>query len=117
MYLGIGQTQLSLKEAKEQYEQCNLCFAAPEKPAENDGTLPADRESTKVEEPGERSDPPDRPTSKGSLPRDRVSTNNPPPSSTSSSIGTTATGIPLYMGPRGGIYHYSKSGKKVYQRK
>ncbi len=34
-----------------------------------------------------------------------------------SNIGTTATGIPLHMGPRGGIYHYSKSGNKVYQRK
>jgi hypothetical protein len=31
--------------------------------------------------------------------------------------GTTATGIPTYMGPRGGIYHYSASGKKVYQRR
>jgi hypothetical protein len=37
--------------------------------------------------------------------------------STSSSLGTTPTGIPLHMGPRGGIYHYSKSGKKVYERK
>jgi endonuclease YncB( thermonuclease family) len=30
---------------------------------------------------------------------------------------TTATGIPIYKGPRGGRYHYSKSGKKVYERK
>ena len=30
--------------------------------------------------------------------------------------GTTATGIPTYVGPRGGVYHYSKSGKKVYSR-
>jgi hypothetical protein len=37
--------------------------------------------------------------------------------STSSSLGTTPTGIPLHMGPRGGIYHYSKSGKKVYERR
>jgi len=28
--------------------------------------------------------------------------------------GTTATGIPTYVGPRGGVYHYSASGKKVY---
>ncbi|MDP1675675.1 MAG: hypothetical protein Q8L88_02325 [Bacteroidota bacterium] len=33
------------------------------------------------------------------------------------SIGSTATGKTLYQGPRGGVYHYSKSGKKVYQRK
>ncbi len=31
--------------------------------------------------------------------------------------GTTTTGIPQYTGPRGGIYHYSKSGKKVYSKK
>jgi endonuclease G len=31
--------------------------------------------------------------------------------------GTTPTGIPSYTGPRGGIYHYSKSGKKVYSKK
>jgi len=30
--------------------------------------------------------------------------------------GTTATGIPTYVGPRGGVYHYSASGKKVYER-
>jgi len=32
-------------------------------------------------------------------------------------IGTTPTGKTLYEGPRGGQYHYSKSGKKVYQKK
>ncbi len=31
--------------------------------------------------------------------------------------GTTATGIPTYVGPRGGVYHYSASGKKVYSRR
>lgn len=31
--------------------------------------------------------------------------------------GTTATGAPQYTGPRGGTYHYSKSGKKVYSKK
>jgi len=31
--------------------------------------------------------------------------------------GTTATGIPTYVGPRGGVYHYSASGNKVYQRR
>lgn len=30
-------------------------------------------------------------------------------------VGTTPTGKPLYEGPRGGIYHYSASGNKVYQ--
>lgn len=31
--------------------------------------------------------------------------------------GHTATGIPTFTGPRGGQYHYSKSGKKVYEKK
>jgi SLA1 homology domain 1, SHD1 len=31
--------------------------------------------------------------------------------------GSTATGIPTYTGPRGGTYHYSKSGNKVYSKK
>jgi hypothetical protein len=31
--------------------------------------------------------------------------------------GYTATGIPIHTGPRGGRYHYSKSGKKVYERR
>jgi hypothetical protein len=34
-----------------------------------------------------------------------------------SATGHTATGIPIFTGPRGGRYHYSKSGKKVYERK
>ena len=29
----------------------------------------------------------------------------------------TATGIPIHTGPRGGRYHYSKSGKKVYEKR
>jgi len=33
------------------------------------------------------------------------------------STETTSNGQPIYTGPRGGKYHYSKSGKKVYERK
>ncbi len=36
---------------------------------------------------------------------------------TDGATGHTATGLPIYTGPRGGQYHYSKSGKKVYERK
>jgi hypothetical protein len=39
------------------------------------------------------------------------------PASSETSYGTTATGIPTYVGPRGGVYHYSKSGNKVYERR
>lgn len=33
-----------------------------------------------------------------------------------SSGDTTPTGLPVFTGPRGGRYHYSKSGKKVYEK-
>ena len=32
-------------------------------------------------------------------------------------VGKTATGIPIHRGPKGGLYHYSKSGNKVYEKK
>lgn len=32
-------------------------------------------------------------------------------------VGTTPTGKTIYEGPRGGRYHYSKSGKKVYEKR
>jgi len=32
-------------------------------------------------------------------------------------VGTTPRGNAIYEGPRGGRYHYSKSGKKVYEEK
>ena len=32
-------------------------------------------------------------------------------------VGKTATGIPIHVGPKGGHYHYSKSGNKVYEKK
>lgn len=34
-----------------------------------------------------------------------------------SNAGYTPTGLPLHVGPRGGIYHFSASGKKVYQKR
>ncbi|MCC7173884.1 MAG: hypothetical protein IT159_01710 [Bryobacterales bacterium] len=40
------------------------------------------------------------------------------PAATGTPTGqTTASGQPIYEGPRGGRYHYSPSGKKVYERK
>jgi hypothetical protein len=30
---------------------------------------------------------------------------------------TTARGFQIYQGPRGGLYHYSKNGNKVYEKK
>jgi hypothetical protein len=33
------------------------------------------------------------------------------------SVGTTKSGQTIHEGPRGGLYHYSKSGNKVYEKK
>jgi hypothetical protein len=40
---------------------------------------------------------------------------DPWPRGQETAYGTTPTGIPTHMGPRGGIYHYSPSGRKVYE--
>jgi micrococcal nuclease len=32
-------------------------------------------------------------------------------------VGTTAAGEPIYEGPRGGRYHLSENGKKIYEKK
>jgi hypothetical protein len=53
-----------------------------------------------------------RHTASDSPPSDPV-----PSMSDSGAVGTTATGKPIYEGPRGGLYHYSKSGKKVYEKR
>ena len=48
---------------------------------------------------------------------------NTPPASTANAVrsgtptgDTTATGLPIYVGPRGGRYHISKNGNKVYEK-
>jgi hypothetical protein len=38
-------------------------------------------------------------------------------SASESAVGATPTGKTIYVGPRGGLYHYSESGKKVYERR
>ena len=40
-----------------------------------------------------------------------------PKETTDKAVGTTNSGAEVYQGPRGGLYHYSPSGKKVYERK
>jgi hypothetical protein len=39
------------------------------------------------------------------------------PNNGETQTGTTATGIPTYTGSRGGTYHYSASGNKVYSKR
>lgn len=42
--------------------------------------------------------------------------NTAPISNSGITADRTPTGLPIYTGPRGGRYHYSKSGKKVYEK-
>jgi hypothetical protein len=39
------------------------------------------------------------------------------PSTSDPATGSTASGQTIYTGPRGGQYHYSKNGKKVYEKR
>jgi len=54
-------------------------------------------------------------TSSTATPRGTAYSVTPPPTGTPSG-DTTATGKQIYVGPRGGRYHYSASGRKVYER-
>ena len=73
--------------------------------------------------PCSKCNPPTLASSKASsvqnAPKDKVQmkADEPKKKSGETVIGTTPTGKTLYQGPRGGQYHYSKSGKKVYSRK
>jgi hypothetical protein len=94
-YLAKSSIPISLSSALGQYGPCSVCH--PPSGSSTRSALASSDTSSRgrsINDP----DPQSRP-------------------STSASPGTTATGIPLHVGPRGGIYHYSKSGKKVYQRK
>ncbi|HKZ40824.1 MAG TPA: hypothetical protein VJ044_07660 [Candidatus Hodarchaeales archaeon] len=60
------------------------------------------------------------PSSIQSIPKDtivQIKADEPKKKSGETAIGTTPTGKTLYQGPRGGQYHYSKSGKKVYHKR
>lgn len=84
---------MALGEAEQKYSPCSVCNPpasnAKRAIASASPTTPATPEPAKVDR----------------NPRDESVT------------GHTATGIPTYTGPRGGNYHYSKSGKKVYERR
>jgi hypothetical protein len=54
-------------------------------------------------------------TSPNNLTTEKQKSTSPTPKPGNVDTGkTTATGKTIYQGPRGGCYHYSKSGKKVY---
>jgi hypothetical protein len=57
--------------------------------------------------------PQDQSSNDASKSRAKLST----PSTNDKPVGTNTKGATIYQGPRGGLYHYSPSGKKVYERK
>lgn len=80
-----------LSEVKGSYSPCSIC-RPPESKVENTNI------STKKTEQNTNKEP------------DKSSIKETP-------SGKTQNGTATYTGPRGGVYHYSKSGKKVYQRR
>lgn len=86
-YLKKSSIPMKLSEAVRSYSPCSRC-----KPP----TLKSSKEGAV-----QKSEPAKRETPKESVQQ----------------VGTTKKGQPIYVGPRGGRYHYSASGKKVYERK
>ncbi len=67
----------------------------------------------------EKNKPKPEPVVKAPAPSPKPAPRADPPNNESQdeqASGHTVTGTPTFTGPRGGEYHYSKSGKKVYER-
>ena len=86
-YLSKSKIPMTLSEASERYSPCSVCNP----PLLSAGSLKRDKIT----------------------PQDNSSLNH----SNENAVGVTPTGKTIYEGPRGGKYHYSKSGKKVYEKK
>lgn len=74
-------------------------------------------EAAKSYSPCSRCNPPTLTEKKGTPDEKSKVKKEPSKEDNQQSVGTTPTGKTIYEGPRGGKYHYSKSGKKVYERK
>lgn len=90
-YLKGGGIEKKLSEVQDAYSPCSRCFGN----SKNVSSSPAQNFSG-----GSTSTPASKPSK-----------------SEVESGSNTKSGATIYTGPRGGQYHYSKSGKKVYQRK
>ena len=107
-YLRKGATRIRLSIAAESYSPCSRCnppvLATSKselaKKRINTGSLDRPLKTLKLEKVDLQSSVGEKTAKPGET-----------------EIGTTPTGKTLYQGPRGGVYHYSKSGKKVYQKK
>lgn len=102
-------TAMPLSQAASQYSPCSVCNPPTPKARKSPPSALADSPSVGT------SDKDDSPavTPKASKPRTAVDRNP----FYETPTGETATGIPTYTGPRGGQYHYSKSGNKVYEKR
>jgi endonuclease YncB( thermonuclease family) len=100
-YLSRSAIPMSLKEAKARYTPCSVC-----NPPSGDEPMTgqvAPQSSYTEPVPGGTTVKPPETTSLGAT--------------QTQSGETTKSGQTIYVGPRGGRYHYSKSGKKVYERR
>jgi hypothetical protein len=102
---------ITLFQADEKYEPCGDCWP-PRVLARGDSAPMALTSSSGTSAPAISS------SSSVAATTPRAAPNHETPYRTESAYpGTAPTGIPLHVGPRGGIYHYSKNGNKVYERK
>lgn len=97
-FLKRSATPMKLSEAIKQYSPCNRCNP-PTSLAQADKAVPLSGKLTPL------------PTSSV------IDTAAASQRGSGKAVGTTPHGQTIYEGPRGGHYHYSKSGKKVYERK
>ncbi len=101
-----GKFPITLLQADEKYDPCEECWPPKiEARVKSEGLASSSSLASVESSSPAPSSPP------------RAQTGEKPSYPSSTSLGTTPTGIPLHVGPRGGIYHYSKNGNKVYERK
>jgi hypothetical protein len=98
-YLAKSSIATPLADPIASYGACSVC-RPPQRESTSTAVASAGAQTTKR-----------NPTEKSAKASD------PPLAMSPSDLGTTPRGFQLHTGPRGGIYHYSKNGNKVYQRK
>jgi len=97
-YLKKNAIPMKLSEVGGRYSPCSRC-----NPPIADANGEGNTQSNKKVSPSQK--------------KTRLEPSQAPKRSGETEVGTTPTGKTIYEGSRGGRYHYSKSGKKVYERK
>lgn len=97
-YLGKSSISIKLSEVGTRYSPCSRCKPPVLKTA-----------ITKSEQTGNDAKSP-KATEKNTSETQKQTKDE-------KTVGTTSSGKTIYEGPRGGKFHYSKSGKKVYEKK